>query len=86
MRSAGPAKDRARAGSAADAVDARRAAGDASTAAQRQLLAPVIIAPEVMRAAPHVQSTRVMLTTAAGLRPTASSGDLEVATALTGAA
>jgi transposase len=64
-------------------LTARRAAIEAATTAQRQLLAMVITAPEVVRARFRGQSTRVMLTTAAGLRPTAASGDIEVITALT---
>ncbi len=64
-------------------LTARRAAIEAATAAQRQLLALVIAAPEVVRARFRGQSTRAMLTTAARLRPAASSGDIEVVTALT---
>src|SRR4051812_1603790 len=64
-------------------LTARRAAVEAATAAQRQLLALVIAAPEVVRARFRGQSTRAMLATAAGLRPAASAGDLEVVTALT---
>jgi len=63
-------------------LTARRAAVEAATAAQRQLQALVITAPEAVRARFRGQSTRVMLTTAARLRP-ATSGDVEVSTALT---
>src|SRR3954468_21324422 len=64
-------------------LTARRAAVEAATAAQRQLVALVITAPEVVRARFRGQSTRAMLTTAARLRPTTTSGDVEVVTALT---
>ena len=64
-------------------LTARRAAIEAATAAQRQLQALVITAPEVVRARFRGQSTRVMLATAARLRPTAASGDIEIITALT---
>jgi transposase len=64
-------------------LTARRAAVEAATAAQRQLLALVITAPETVRARFRGQSTRAMITTAARLRPGASSGDVEVVTALT---
>jgi transposase len=64
-------------------LTARRAAIEAATAAQRQLLALVITAPEAVRARFRGQSTRVMLTTAIQLRPTTTSGDIEVTTALT---
>ena len=64
-------------------LTARRAAIEAATAAQRQLLALVITAPEVVRARFRGQSTRAMLATAARLRPTTSGADVEVATALT---
>ena len=63
-------------------LTARRAAVEAATAAQRQLLALVITAPEVVRARFRGQSTRAMLTTATRLRPT-TNGDIEVTTALT---
>jgi transposase len=63
-------------------LTARRAAVEAATAAQRQLLAMVITGPEVVRARFRGQSTRVMITTAAKLRPGASTGDIEVLTAL----
>jgi hypothetical protein len=63
-------------------LTARRAAVEAATAAQRQLLAMVITAPEVVRARFRGQATRVMITTAAALRPTVS-GDVEVITGLT---
>jgi transposase len=61
----------------------RRAAVEAATAAQRQLLAMVITAPELARARFRGQTTRAMIATAARLRPTTSSGDIEVTTALT---
>jgi transposase len=64
-------------------LTARRAAVEAATAAQRQLQALVITAPEVVRARFRGKSTRVLLSTAARLRPGAASGDLEVLTALT---
>jgi transposase len=64
-------------------LTARRAAVEAATAGQRQLLAMVITAPERVRARFRGQTTRVMITTAARLRPGASSGDVEVVTALT---
>jgi transposase len=64
-------------------LTARRVAVEAATAAQRQLQAMVITAPEVVRARFRGQSTRLMITTATRLRPTATSGDIEVLTALT---
>jgi transposase len=64
-------------------LTARRAAVEAATAAQRQLLAMVITAPEVVRARFRGQTTRAAITTAAQLRPGASKADLEVITALT---
>jgi transposase len=64
-------------------LTARRAAVEAATAAQRQLLAMVITSPEPVRARFRGQSTRAAITTAAKLRPGASSGDVEVITALT---
>jgi transposase len=64
-------------------LTARRAAVEAAADAQRQMLAMVITAPEAVRARFRGQSTRVMLTTAARLRPTTTSGDVEVSTALT---
>jgi transposase len=64
-------------------LTARRAAVEAATAAQRQLLAMVITAPEPVRARFRGQTTRAMITIAAGLRPASSSGDLAVITALT---
>jgi transposase len=64
-------------------LTARRAAVEAATAGQRQLLAMVITAPEPVRARFRGQSTRAMITTAAALRPGASSGDVETVTALT---
>ncbi len=63
-------------------LTARRAAVQAATAAQRQLLAMVITAPEPVRARFRGQSIRATMTTAAGLRPAASRGDVEVLTAL----
>jgi len=64
-------------------LTARRAAVEAATAAHRQLLALVVTAPEGVRARFRGQSTRVMLATAARLRPRTTSGDVEVITALT---
>ncbi|WP_299953951.1 IS110 family transposase [uncultured Modestobacter sp.] len=64
-------------------LTARRAAVEAATAGQRQLLAMVITSPEQVRSRFRGQSTRAMIATAAGLRPTASSGDVEAITALT---
>jgi transposase len=64
-------------------LTARRAAVEAGTAAQRQLLALVITAPEVVRARFRGQTTRAMVATAARLRPATSNGDIEVLTALT---
>ena len=64
-------------------LTARRAAVEAAATAQRQLLAMVITAPEPVRARFRGQTTRAMITTAARLRPGASSGDVEVITALT---
>ena len=64
-------------------LTARRAAIEAATAAQRQLLAMAITVPEVVRARFRGQSTRVMITTAARLRPTSRGGDVEVTAALT---
>src|SRR4051812_46562249 len=64
-------------------LTARRAAVEAATAAQRQLLALVITAPETVRARFRGQNTRAMLTTAARLRPATSTGDVEMITALT---
>jgi transposase len=61
-------------------LTARRAAVEAATAAQRQLLALVITAPEAVRARFRGQTTRAMLATALRLRPAGS--DLEVVTAL----
>jgi len=63
-------------------LTARRAAVEAATAAQRQLLAMVITAPEGVRARFRGQNTRAMIATAVRLRPTASSGDVEVTAAL----
>jgi transposase len=64
-------------------LTARRAAIEAAAVAQRQLLALVIAAPEVVRGRFRGQRTRVMIATATGLRPSAASGDLEAFTALT---
>ena len=64
-------------------LTARRAAVEAATAAQRQLLAMVITAPEAVRARFRGQTTRAMISTAARLRPGANSTDVEVRTALT---
>jgi transposase len=64
-------------------LTARRAAVEAATAAQRQLLAMVITAPEVVRSRFRGQTTRAAIATAARLRPGATSGDIEVTTALT---
>jgi transposase len=64
-------------------LTARRAAVEAATAAQRQLLALVITAPEVVRAKFRGQSTRAMITTAVRLRPASRGGDVEVTAALT---
>jgi transposase len=64
-------------------LTARRAAVEAATAGQRQLLAMVITAAEPVRARFRGQTTRAMIATAARLRPGASSGDVEVTTALT---
>ena len=64
-------------------LTARRAAVEAATAAHRQLLAMVITAPEVVRARFRGQTTRAMIATAAALRPSVSSADVEVVTALT---
>lgn len=62
-------------------LTARRAAVQASADTQRQLHAMVITAPEAVRARFRGQSTRLMLTTAARLRPTTRT-DLEVFTCL----
>jgi transposase len=64
-------------------LTARRAAVEAATAGQRQLLAMVITSPERVRARFRGQTTRSMIATAARFRPGASSGDVQVATALT---
>jgi transposase len=63
-------------------LSARRAAVQAATTAQRQLRALVITAPEVVRARFRGQSTTVMVATAVKLRPTTTSGDVEVREAL----
>jgi hypothetical protein len=64
-------------------LTARRAAIEAAGDATRQLHALVVTAPEQVRARFRGQSTRAMIGTALKLRPAASSGDLEVVTALT---
>src|SRR3954465_1474953 len=64
-------------------LTARRAAVEAATGAQRQLLAMVITGPEAVRARFRGQTTRAVIATATGLRPGASSGDVEAITALT---
>jgi transposase len=64
-------------------LTARRAAVEAAADAQRQLQALVITAPEPVRARFRGQTTRVMLATAARLRPAATSGDIDLTTALT---
>ena len=65
-------------------LTARRSAVASATDTQRQLRALVITAPEQVRARfrDH-RSTRAQLTIAAGLRPGASHGDVEVVTTLT---
>jgi transposase len=63
-------------------LTARRAAVEAAAAAQRQLLALVITAPEAVRARFRGQTTRAMIATAARLRPGASSGDVEAIAAM----
>ncbi|WP_433495379.1 IS110 family transposase [Micromonospora sp. CA-248089] len=63
-------------------LTARRAAVEAATAAQRQLHAMVITAPEAVRTRFRGQRTRTMITTAGRLRPTTAGGDIEAATAL----
>lgn len=63
-------------------LTARRMAVQSATDAQRQLLAMVITAPEVVRARFRGQSTRAMIATAAALRAGASHGDIDVVTAL----
>lgn len=69
-------------GAVAMHLTARRAAVEAATAAQRQLRALVITAPEAVRARFRGQSTTVMITTASKLRPAATSGDVDVVEAL----
>ncbi len=66
-------------------LTARRAAVEAATVAQRQLLALVVTSPEPVRARFRGQSTRLILTTALRLRPgtPAAGTDVEVWTALT---
>ena len=56
-------------------LTARRAAVEAATAAQRQMLALVITVPKVVGPRFRGQSTRVMLNTAARLHPATSGGD-----------
>ena len=63
-------------------LTARRAAVEAATDAQRQLHAMVVTAPERLRAKFRGQSTRVMITTAHGLR-TSRSADAELTAAIT---
>jgi transposase len=63
-------------------LTARRGAIAAATDAQRHLNALVITAPEPVRARFRGQSTRVMLRTAARLRPHTAAADIEVFTAL----
>ncbi|MGY1841497.1 MULTISPECIES: hypothetical protein [unclassified Modestobacter] len=64
-------------------LTARRAAVEAATAGQRQLLAMVITAPEPVRARFRCQTTGAVIATVARLRPGASGGDAEAFTALT---
>src|SRR3954447_2546620 len=64
-------------------LTARRAAVEAAGAAQRQLLALIIAAPEAVRARFRGQGTRAVLATAARLRPASGGADIEVSTALT---
>jgi transposase len=82
-----PKRPTRRAGAKSDPIDAeraaRRAAVEAASAAHRQLVAMVITSPEPVRARFRGQTTRAMITTAAGLRPGASKADVEVLTALT---
>ena len=63
-------------------LTARRGAVEAGADAQRQLHAMVITAPEQVRARFRGQSTRIMLVTAARLRPV-TTADIEVFTSLT---
>src|SRR3954466_4660710 len=65
-------------------LTARRAAVEAATAAQRQLHALVITAPEAVRTRFRGQSTRAMISTATRLRPAAGGTDIEAGTALSG--
>lgn len=70
-------------GALAVLLTARRSAVEAATDAQRQLRALVITAPEPVRARFRGHpSTRAQIAVAAGLRPHASHGDLEVLTTL----
>jgi transposase len=64
-------------------LTARRAAVEASADAQRQLHALVITAPEAVRTRFRGQSTAVMITTAARLRPGATRGQADVVAAVT---
>ncbi|BCJ62924.1 hypothetical protein [Micromonospora endophytica] len=61
----------------------RRAAVERATTAQRQLHALIVTAPETVRSRFRGQNTRAMISTAARLRPTPVSGDVEIITALT---
>ena len=63
-------------------LTARRAAVEAATAAQRQLLAMIITAPEPVRTRFRGQSTRAAITTATRLRPGTRGGDIEITAAL----
>jgi len=63
-------------------LTARRAAVEAAADAQRQLHALVVTAPERMRAKFRGQSTRLMITTASGLR-VPRGGDAELSAAAT---
>jgi transposase len=63
-------------------LTARRAAVEAAADAARQLRALVITAPESVRARFRGQTTTVMITTAARLRPAAAMAQIEVFTAL----
>jgi transposase len=61
----------------------RRSAVQAATDAVRQLQSILVTVPEPVRARFRGQTTRAMIATAAALRPTASTGDIETLTALT---
>lgn len=69
-------------GAVAMHLTARRAAVEAATAAQRQLRALVITAPEAVRARFRGQSTTVMIATASKLRPASTHADVDVVEAL----